>query len=240
LTRTPDIPTLNWLASIVGGEGRRTVRGLVAVTAFACLLSGLPAVGLQARQQTAAAPPATASATPAAIDQASAAHAAPPEGEHAESPWALVARLFNFAILAGALGYLLRSPLMRYLEERGVAVRSELTKAAGLRTEAGAQLAEIDAKMKALPGEIEALKRRGAEEIVAEEARIRTLAESERRRLLDQAKREIETALRMAERDLKKRAGELAVEIATERVRRTITDRDQATLVDRYVAQVRQ
>jgi F0F1-type ATP synthase membrane subunit b/b' len=84
------------------------------------------------------------------------------------------------------------------------------------------------------------LKRRGAEEIVAEEARIRTLAESERRRLLDQAKREIETALRMAERDLKKRTGELAVEIATERVRRTITDRDQATLVDRYVAQVRQ
>jgi F-type H+-transporting ATPase subunit b len=83
------------------------------------------------------------------------------------------------------------------------------------------------------------LKRRGAEEIAAEEARITTLAESERRRLLDQAKREIETQLRLAERELKKRAGELAVEVATARVKRTITDRDQARLVDQYVAQVR-
>jgi F0F1-type ATP synthase membrane subunit b/b' len=160
------------------------------------------------------------------------------EAGRAESPWAMVARLFNFALLAGGLVYLLRSPLMAYLEQRGVHVRSELTKAAELRAEAGSQLALIDTRMKALPDEIETLKRRGAEEIAAEEARIHALADSDRQRLLDQAKRGIETELRVAERDLKKRAGERAVAVATERVKRTINEHDQARLVDRYVTQV--
>ncbi len=162
------------------------------------------------------------------------------EAERAESPWATVARLFNFALLAGALVYFLRSPLMAYLDQRRVQVRSELAKAADLKAEAGAELSVIDAKMGALPGELEALKRRGAEEIAAEEARIRAQAEAERQRLIDQAKREIATELRVAERELKARAGELAVAVATERVKRAITDADQARLVDRYVAQVRE
>jgi F-type H+-transporting ATPase subunit b len=161
------------------------------------------------------------------------------EAEHEESPWAMVARLFNFVILAGGLFYLLRSPLAGFLEQRGVAVRSDLKRAADLKREAGAQIEEIDAKMKALPGEIDVLKRRGADEIRAEEARIRAQAEAERNRLLDQAKREIATQLRVAERELKKRAGELAVDVATDRVKRTITERDHARLLDRYVSQVR-
>jgi F0F1-type ATP synthase membrane subunit b/b' len=93
--------------------------------------------------------------------------------------------------------------------------------------------------MQALPGEIEALKRRGAEEIAAEEARITSLAEAERQRLLEQARREIGMQLRLAERDLKQRVGELAVEVATARVKRTITAADHARLVDQYVEQVR-
>lgn len=148
--------------------------------------------------------------------------------------------MFNFALLAGALVYLLRSPLAGYLEQRGVQVRSDLTKAAALREEAAVQIATIEARLRALPGEIDALKLRGAEEIAAEERRIRDLAEAERQRLREHAKREIDAQLRVAERELKKRAGELAVEVATERVKRTITDRDHARLVERYVAQVRQ
>jgi F-type H+-transporting ATPase subunit b len=175
------------------------------------------------------------------------ASAAQPQGEHAppaaaaghESPWALPARIFNFAVLAGGLFYLLRSPLAGYLTQMGIQVRSELTSAASLRKEAAAQLTAVEARMQALPGEIDALKRRGAEEIAAEEARIAGLAEAERQRLLEQATREIRMQLRVAERDLKQRAGELAVEVATARVKRTITMADHERLVNQYVAQVR-
>ena len=53
------------------------------------------------------------------------------------------------------------------------------------------------------------------------------------------AKRDIERRTQLAERQLVQRAGELAVAVATERVKRTITDADQARLVDRYLDEVR-
>jgi F-type H+-transporting ATPase subunit b len=215
-------------------------RVLLALTAFAWIVAGAAAQTMAAPQSADPAQPAAAVAQMPPTEPPAHGQPAAAEGEgHGESPWAPVARLFNFAILAGGLFYLLRSPLMGFLEQRGVSVRSELKKAADLKKDAAAQIEQIDEKMKALPGEIEALKRRGSEEIKAEEARIQALAETERRRLLDQATREIGTQLRIAERDLKKRAGELAVEVATERVKRTITERDHVRLVDRYVSQVR-
>jgi F-type H+-transporting ATPase subunit b len=189
------------------------------------------------------APPPAHQGGPAVAEQP-AGHAAPGaheggEGEAAPEPlWKSFARLFNFALLAGALVYLLRSPLAAYLHNRGQAIRGELAKAADMRAEAAAEMARIEARLEGLPGEIEKLRRRGADEITAEEARIRDLAAAERQRMLDQARREIESQLRIAERDLKARAAELAVAVATERVRRTMTDADQARLVDRYLAQV--
>ncbi len=246
LTRIPARPSSIPQTPTVEAERHRKVGVLAAAAVIAWALCALPACAFAGgRVSPSSQPVAAGTAAPAtttAAEHADAQAARPGgegEAEHAESPWAVVARLFNFALLAGSLVYLLRSPLMGYLERRGVQVRSELTKAADLRAEAGAQLARIDAKMKALPDEIESLKRRGAEEIAAEETRIRALAESERQRLLDHARRQIENELRVAARDLKRRAGELAVEVATERVKRTITERDQARLVDRYLTQVR-
>ena len=209
------------------------MRTLIVVVALLWTVAAAPA----AQPQGEHAPPAAAEPHG---QTAAGEHAAAGEGEHGgESPWALPARIFNFAILAGGLYYLLKSPLIGYLTQRGIHVRSELTSAATLRKEAAAQLAAVEAKMQALPGEIDALKRRGAEEIAAEEARIAGLAEAERQRLIEQAKREIEMQLRIAERDLKTRAGELAVEVATARVTRAITAADHQRLVDQYVEQVR-
>jgi F0F1-type ATP synthase membrane subunit b/b' len=169
------------------------------------------------------------------------------QGEHGEghgeehagaSIWGTLGRLFNFAVLAGALVYLLRSPFAAYLRDRSVSIRSDLKKAAETREGAARQLAEIEARMRALPDEVAALTRRGAEEIAAEEARIMAAAETERARMLEQSRREIDLQVRLAQRSLRRLAGELAVNLATERVRRSINEADHARLVDRYLAQV--
>ncbi len=170
---------------------------------------------------------------------AEAGHEKAGEHEAAESPWATIARLFNFAVLAGSLVYLLRSPFGAFLESRKVQIRKSLTDAAATREDATRQLAVIDQKLHALPGELETLKRRGATEIAAEEERIRQAADVERQRMVENGKREIERRAQTAERQLTQRAGELAVSLATERVKRKITDADQARLVDRYLEQVR-
>jgi len=163
-------------------------------------------------------------------------HAA--EAEHGSSIVATIARLFNFAILAGTLVYFLKSPLAKHLADRGSQIRSDLVKAADMRTSAAAQLAAIERKMAALPGELDALRQQGAEEVAGEEARIRKAAEAERARLLEQARREIDAQLRLAERELVARTADLAVEVAARRVKSTITAEDQARLIDQYLGRL--
>jgi len=150
-----------------------------------------------------------------------------------------IARLVNFGILAGTLVYLLRSPVRRYLADRSAQIRSDLVNAAETKQAAAAEIDQIERKMSALPSELEALRAQGAEEIAAEEARIRAAAASERDRLLEQARREIDQQVKTAERELVRHAAELSVGVAAERIKETITDEDQKRLVDRYVQQLR-
>src|SRR5262245_41172598 len=102
-------------------------------------------------------------------------HRAEGSGEEQEgsSGWtATIAKSVNFAILVGVLVYFLRAPIMAYLTGRIAKVREDLVTAQQTREAAARQLADIDAKLKALPLELDTLKRRGAEDIAAERTRI--------------------------------------------------------------------
>jgi len=164
--------------------------------------------------------------------------------EHAEGTeegWgAVVAKAVNFAILVGVLVYFLRAPLAGYLTGRIAKVREDLVTAAQTRETASRQLAEIDAKLKALPAELDALKRRGAEDLAAERVRIEQAAEAERQRLMEHTRREIDMRLRVAKRELLELTADLAVGVASDRIKRSITADDQARMIDRYATQVMQ
>ncbi len=194
---------------------------LGAVAVFAVAVLGTP---LGASQPAESAPRAAGEPAPAA------------EGH----PWLdAAARLVNFGILAGTLWYLLRSPIARYLEDRRTQIRTDLVNAAEVKQTAATQIEEIDRRMKALPGELEALRTQGGQEVAAEEERIRTAAAAERARLLEQAHREIDLQVKVAERDLVAHAADLAIGVASDRIKKNITDDDQTRLVDRYVQQLR-
>ena len=163
------------------------------------------------------------------------------EEEEHHSVWAgLLWPTVNFAILFGGLWYFLKTPLANYLRDRHTSIRKELVEAAAVTATASAQLAEIERKLQALPGEIEALRKRGSEEIVAEEARIATLAATERERLLEQTRREIEMQVRLAKRELVEHAADLSVQLAASRIGQQITPADQERLVDRYLNDVKE
>lgn len=217
------------LARIACETPRKLVLALMLVT----FLLSLPrrAVAQAPHGEPAATAEAKAGAEHAAVGEA--------EGEHGSDVVGMIARFVNFAILAGALVYLLRSPLAGYLADRSRQIRTDLVSAAEMKQAAAAQIEEIDRKMKALPGELEALRQQGALEIATEEARIRAAASAERVRLLEQARREIEMQVKIAERELVSHAADLAVGVATERIRKNITDDDQKRLVDRYVQQLK-
>ena len=153
---------------------------------------------------------------------------------------ATVFRLANFAILVGVLVYFHKAPIATYLASRSTQIRQDLVNAEQMKTAAAAQLAEIQQKMATLPGELESLRRQGAEDVTSERERIARAAEFERTRLLEQTRREIDMRLRIAKRELTEHAAHLAVQVAEQRIKRAITPDDQIRLVDRYASQLRE
>jgi F-type H+-transporting ATPase subunit b len=167
--------------------------------------------------------------------------AAPEEEAHAAGGFtALLWPIINFVILCGILYYFLNKPFSSYLQDRSASIRKDLVEAAELKASAAAQVAAIDQKLKALPGELDALRKRGAEEAAAEEQRITAAAQAERDRLLDQARREIELQTRLAKREILEHAADLSVQLAAERLKHEVTPADQERLVDRYLEQVKE
>jgi len=232
-----------------------------AAAAAACLVLLAAGSGVAFAQAAQPAPP-PASAAPApdshAAPEPAAPHAEPaaphadpaaPHGDSAAesheggeahgSPWGLIGKIVNFAILVGALVYFLRAPIAKYLGDRGVQIRSDLTTAARMTEEARAQVAALDARLQQLPSEIAALRARGQDEIGAEEARIRAEAHADRERILEDTRREIDVQLRLAHRELVTHAADLAVQVARGRIAERITNEDQLRLVDRYLQQVK-
>ena len=183
---------------------------------------------------------------------ASASQAAQPEDEHApaagehhdESIGGMILAMgwpvANFIIFVGVLYYFLNQPIRDYLANRSASIRKDLVEAAELRAAANSQLASIEQKLQALPGELSALRTRGAEEIKAEEQRIAAQATADRDRLLEQTRREIELQVRLAKKEILEHAADLSVQLATDRIRKEVTPADQERLVDRYLSQVKE
>lgn len=205
-----------------------------------------------------------APAPPAAGDHgAASAHGPPAQGDHAgpagaghgaaqgaasehgggaahdEGLMPVIYRLLNFGILAGGLYYFLNKPIADYFATRGQQIRGGLVTARETSERATAQLAELDRRLQALPAEIETVRAKGVKEIAAEEARIQAQAEAERKRLIDDVQRDIDVRVRVARKQLTADAADLAVKLAADRVRSTITDADQARLIDRYTTEVK-
>ena len=144
----------------------------------------------------------------------------------------------NFIVFVGVLYYFFNQPLKDYLAGRSSTIRKDLVDAAELRSNATAQLASIEQKLQALPGEITALRARGADEIKAEEQRIAAAATADRDRLLEQTRREIDLQVRLAKREILEHAADLSVQLATDRIKKEVTPADHDRLVDRYLSQV--
>jgi F-type H+-transporting ATPase subunit b len=221
-----------------------TVRTSLPVLALLLLL--FAAAGVVSAQAPESARPHDAAAQPTAKGAEPVEHAAA-HGEASEEAHGsehvvrdTIARLFNFAILVGALTYFLKAPISGYLAGRSAQIRQDLVTAAEMRKTATTQLEEIQQKLSALPAELAALKTRGEEDVQAEQVRMAQAAAAERERLIDQTRREIDMRLRLARRELTEYAAQLAVGVAQERIARTITPEDQLRLVDRYAAQLQE
>jgi len=208
----------------------RSAAGVYALALL--LLAVMPASAFALQQHEPAQPQAAATQHDA--------HGEAPEAPHEQTWLQTGAKVVNFAILAGVLVYFLRAPIAAYLASRETQIRHDLVTAADMRAAAKAQLSEIERKLQSLPGELDALRKQGAVDVAAEKQRIAEAAAAERERLIEQTRREIDMRLRVARRELTEHAAQLAITVAEERIKRSITPDDQLRLLDRYTAQLRE
>jgi len=163
------------------------------------------------------------------------------EEEAAPDTWGpAIAKMVNFAILAGALYYFFGKSAAEYLRARGETIRKDLVDAKTLRAEAETQLAGVRERLAKLPAELSTLKQRGQEELASEKVRLADATAAERTRVQEQTRREIEVASRLARRDLMVHSANLSMDLAKKRLERDITAEDQARLIDSYKPEVRQ
>lgn len=157
-------------------------------------------------------------------------------GEHAEpSIWWKWA---NFAILAAVLGYLINKHAGAFFRSRTDEIQAGLKSAAAQREAAERQVADIEKRVANLESEVASLKTAAKQEMFAEGERIKAETLKTMERIQNQAQFEIASATKLAAADLKKRAAELAVEIAAGEIRNKMTPAAQDKLVSSFVSQL--
>jgi F-type H+-transporting ATPase subunit b len=155
--------------------------------------------------------------------------------EHGAEGSGMLGKVVNFAILFGALFFLLRKPLGAMLVQRTEDIRTSIEDAGRGKAGAEAKLIEARARLADLSGEVARMKAKAEEDVAAESERLRALAASEAARIKALAAQDIEARFKAGVRELKAFAAELAAGLAESRIKARMTDDLQSALIDRSI-----
>lgn len=155
--------------------------------------------------------------------------------EEHESPWAVVFRWANFAILFGGLGYLLKKPAQEFFETRRNEITTGLERARQAQESAHTRMSDIEQQLSRLSSEIMALRAEADRESVVERDKIVAEAKREVDRVVEQSRQEIERMSRSAQREIKETVADLVIERAGKTLRAEMTQDDQKRVVVRFI-----
>jgi F-type H+-transporting ATPase subunit b len=147
----------------------------------------------------------------------------------------LLLSLLNLGVLAAVLVYFARKPLVAFFAERRTRIQGELKAAADLRAEAEARYAKWQRRLMDLESELEGIRATARERAAAEREHILADATAAAERIRRDAQAAIEHELLRARARLRQEAADLAVELASETLRRQVTDADRERLLDEFV-----
>jgi len=137
-----------------------------------------------------------------------------------------VSTLINFAVVFGLVVWAAKKYLPGALKGRTAFIQRAMADAQKESEEAQRRLARIEERLSKLDAEILSMKAAAERDSVAEESRLKAAAAEETRKIVESAEQEIEAALKSARRDLTTYTADLAVSLASQRIKVDIgTDR---------------
>lgn len=153
-----------------------------------------------------------------------------PAGHHGPNYAAIV---FNFVLFAGGLTYVLHKPVRSFFRGRRADIAAQFTAAEQAQRESAARLAELDARLSALDGQVQDILARAQEQAAAEREIVLQQARADATRILSQAEAQVSDLEADAVRRLKVVAADLAVEVARQIIEKQLKPEDRNRLFDR-------
>jgi len=148
-------------------------------------------------------------------------------------------RFVNLAIFAGLGVYVLRGKISQALGARREAIKQELIEAQNERERALARIAEADGLLGRLNDDVRALHEQAEEEAIAERQRIAAATDREIEKLKQQAQREIESADKLARKELRQYLAKRSIEFARESIRTQMRPEDDRALIQENIGDLR-
>jgi F-type H+-transporting ATPase subunit b len=145
----------------------------------------------------------------------------------------------NLAIFTGLGIYILRKPISQALQSRRGAIQQELITAQNERDQALARVAEADNLLSGLDDDVRKVEAQAQEEATSERQRITASTEREIEKLKQQAQREMETADKLARKELRQFLAEKSVQVARESIRIQMRPEDDTALIRESIGELR-
>jgi len=131
---------------------------------------------------------------------------------------ATVFTIFNFVVLAVAIGFGLLKMLPKTFRKRSSNIQKHLVDARTATEEATARLNNVEARLAKLDGQIAEMREHSEADSRRDEQRIKASVEIEKQKILAAAEQEITAATTQAQRQLQQYAAELAIEHAARKL----------------------
>jgi F-type H+-transporting ATPase subunit b len=157
------------------------------------------------------------------------------EGKQGGDENLLMWKWANFLVLAGALGYLMVKSLPPLFVSRTAAITKDMVESQKIRQDADDRAADVERRLAAIETEITTLRAESREETNAEAARLAEHTATEIARIQRQAEREISDSGKTAQKELRRFAAELAVDLAVQRISARMTPATEDRLVRGFV-----
>jgi F-type H+-transporting ATPase subunit b len=156
----------------------------------------------------------------------------------ADTTTGLVFRWLNFALVLGALIWVIRKFGAPYFRGVARAISDAIHGAAAGRAAAERELNEASRQLASVGAEIQELRRAGARESASEAERLRALAQAESEKIARAATAEIEAAGRMARQQLRAIAARAATDRAAALVRQRMNAAADRALFGAFVGEL--
>jgi F-type H+-transporting ATPase subunit b len=156
-------------------------------------------------------------------------------GDLGNTIWTLVI----FLAVLGVLGKFAWGPILTTLQRREQFIRESLEQAKHDRDEADKRLHEYEEKLHKATQEASGILEEGRRDAEAARSRIQEQARSEADAMIERGRREIGLAKDAAVKDLYQLVANLAADVSSKLLRRSLNEDEQRRLVDQAMAEMR-